>query len=148
MRALRLCFGLVLILVLPAAAFAQDNYPSRPVRIIVGFGAGGLADIAARMIAQWLSERLGQPFLVENRSGAGTNIAAEAVVRSAPDGYTLLLATSSNAINATLYETLSFNFIRDIAPVATICSTPSVRSPFSNQAVRWPTCRATCRSSA
>jgi tripartite-type tricarboxylate transporter receptor subunit TctC len=105
---------------------SAQTYPSRPVRIIVGFGAGGLADIAARMIAQWLSERLGQPFLVENRSGAGTNIAAEAVVRSAPDGYTLLLATSSNAINATLYETLSFNFIRDIAPIATICSTPSV----------------------
>src|SRR5262249_22360006 len=88
-------------------------YPARPVRIVVGLHAGSASDIVARLVGQWLSERLGQQFIVENRPGAGTNIAAEAVVRSAPDGYTLLLAASPNAINTWLYEKLSFNFIRD-----------------------------------
>jgi tripartite-type tricarboxylate transporter receptor subunit TctC len=92
----------------------------RPVRIIVGFPPGGPTDTAARPIAQWLSERLGQQFVVENRPGAGSNIGTEAVVRAPPDGYTLLLAYSSNAINTTLYDNLNFNFIRDIAPVASI----------------------------
>src|SRR5246127_4183109 len=95
-------------------------YPSRPVRIIVGFPAGGNADTIARVMGQWLSERLGQPFVIENRTGAATNIATEAVVRSPPDGYTLLLVNAANAINATYYEHLSFNFLRDIAPVAGI----------------------------
>jgi len=93
-------------------ALAQA-YPTRPVRIIVGFAAGGSADIIARLTGQWLSERLGQQFIIENRTGAGTNIATEVVVNSPPDGYTLLLVTSANFINATLYEKLSFNFIRD-----------------------------------
>jgi tripartite-type tricarboxylate transporter receptor subunit TctC len=107
---------------LPAVSrFARaEGYPSRPVRILVGFAAGGASDIVARLLAQQLSERLGQTFIVENRTGAGTNIATEAAVRSAPDGYTLLLATHSNAINATLYASLRFDFIRDIAPVASV----------------------------
>jgi tripartite-type tricarboxylate transporter receptor subunit TctC len=95
-----------------------QTYPLRPVRIIVGFPAGGTADIASRLIGQSLSERLGQPFVVENRPGAGNNIATEAVVRAPPDGYALLLANSANAVNATLYERLNFSFLRDIAPVA------------------------------
>ena len=108
--------------VLPAVSriARAQTYPARPVRIIVGFPPGGPTDIAARPIGQWLSERLGQQFVIENRPGAGSNIGTEAVVRSPPDGYTLLLAYSSNAINATLYEKLNFNFIRDIAPVASI----------------------------
>jgi tripartite-type tricarboxylate transporter receptor subunit TctC len=106
-------------------AMAQA-YPSRPVRIIVGFPAGGGADIVARLIGQWLSERLGQQFIIENRPGAGTNIATEAVVRAPADGYTLLLVHSSNAMNATLYDKLNFNFIRDIAPVAGIMVVPNV----------------------
>jgi tripartite-type tricarboxylate transporter receptor subunit TctC len=101
-------------------------YPSRPVRIVVGFAPGGPADIVARLIAQWLSERLGQPFVVENRTGAGTNIAAEAVVRSPPDGYTLLFVTSANAVNTMLYEKLSFDLSRDIVPVASLFRAPSV----------------------
>jgi tripartite-type tricarboxylate transporter receptor subunit TctC len=91
------------------------------VRIVVGFPPGGGLDINARLIGQSLSERLGQPFVIENRSGAGSNIGTEAVVRAPPDGYTLLLTANPNAVNATLYEKLNFNFIRDIAPVATIC---------------------------
>ena len=106
-------------------AWAQ-TYPARPVRIVVGLTAGSASDIVARLVGQWLSERLGQQFIVENRPGAGTNIAAEAVVRSVPDGYTLLLAASPNAINASLYDKLSFNFISDIAPVAAISREPNV----------------------
>jgi tripartite-type tricarboxylate transporter receptor subunit TctC len=100
-------------------AWAQ-NYPTRPVRIIVGFAAGGASDITGRLIGQWLSERLGQPFIIENRPGANTNIAAEAAITAAPDGYTLLFTTVSNAVNATLYEKLRFKFVRDTVPVATI----------------------------
>jgi len=111
----------------PAARVAMaQSYPSRPVRVIVGFAAAGASDIAARLIAQWLSERMGQQFVVENRPGAGSNIATEAVVRSAPDGYTLLLVGPPNAINATLYRNLSFNFLRDIVPVASINREPSI----------------------
>ena len=97
-----------------------QSYPARPVRIIVGFAAGGAPDIAARLLAQWLSERLGQQFVIENRPGAGSNIATEAVVDAAADGHTLLLASIANAVNATLYEKLNYNFIRDIVPVASI----------------------------
>jgi tripartite-type tricarboxylate transporter receptor subunit TctC len=110
---------------LPAAsrfAWAQA-YPARPVRIIVGFPAGGAGDISARLVGQSLSERFGQPFVVENRPGAGTNIATEVVVNASSDGYTLLLATSANAINATLYGKLNFKFIRDIEPVASLLHT-------------------------
>jgi tripartite-type tricarboxylate transporter receptor subunit TctC len=103
-----------------------ETYPSRPVRILVGYAAGGGVDITARLIGQWLSERLGQQFVIDNRPGGGTNIGTEAVVRAPPDGYTLLLATAANAVNATLYDKLSFNFIRDIAPVAGIIVTPNV----------------------
>ena len=103
----------------PHVARAQA-YPTRPVRIIVGFAPGGGNDIMARLIGQWLSQRLGQQFVVENRPGAATNVATEAVVNAPPDGYTLLLASLPNASNATLYENLKFNFIVDIAPVAGI----------------------------
>src|SRR5215475_11808610 len=113
---------------LPAAsrfAWAQA-YPSRPVRIIEGFGAGSALDIVARLIGQSLSEQLGQSFVIENRSGASSNIAAEAVARASPDGYTLLLISTANAINTTLYEKLNFSFIRDIVPVASIVRVPLV----------------------
>ena len=103
-----------------------QTYPTRPVRIIVGFPPGGTFDITARVMGQWLSERLGQQFIVENRPGAGTNIGTEAAVRARPDGHTLLLAVTPNAINATLYDKLSFNFSRDIAPVASIARSPNV----------------------
>src|SRR5215813_13865144 len=102
------------------------TYPTRPVRILVGFAAGGPNDLVARLMGQWLSERLGQPFIIENRPGAGTNIATEAVVRAPADGHTLLLLGSSGAVNATLYDRLGFNLIRDIAPVAGIIRAPSV----------------------
>jgi tripartite-type tricarboxylate transporter receptor subunit TctC len=113
---------------LPAVSrFARAQaYPTRPVRIVVGFAPGGGVDITARLIGQWLSERLGQQFIIENRPGAGTNIATEAVVRAPADGYTLLLVNAANAVNATLYDNLSFNFVRDIAPVAGIMAASSV----------------------
>src|SRR5712672_3723361 len=101
-------------------------YPTRPVRIIVGFGAGGGVDITARLIGERLSERLGQSFVTENRTGASGNIGTEAVVNAAPDGYTLLLATVPNAVNASLYEKLKFDFLRDIAPVAGVIRVPMV----------------------
>ncbi|HLH96290.1 MAG TPA: tripartite tricarboxylate transporter substrate binding protein [Xanthobacteraceae bacterium] len=109
----------------PTIAFGE-TYPSRPIHMVVGFAAGGGADIMARLIGQPLGERLGQQIVVDNRPGAGTNIATEVVVKSPPDGYTLLLANSPNAINATLYDNLSFDFVRDIAPVASIGRVPLV----------------------
>src|SRR5215813_9811470 len=112
---LRLAGATAAVAVWPQAAWAE-TYPSRPVRILVGYAAGGGADIAARLIGQWLSDRLQQQFLVENRTGAATNIATEAVVRSPADGYTLLFVNAANAINTTLYEKLSFDLSRDIAP--------------------------------
>jgi tripartite-type tricarboxylate transporter receptor subunit TctC len=106
-------------------AWAQA-YPSRPVRIVVGVAAGGTSDTLARLIGQWLSERLGQPFIIDNRPGGGTNIATEAVVRAPADGYTLLMVSTTQAINATLYNKLNFHFIRDITPVAGLIRFPSV----------------------
>ena len=106
-------------------AMAQ-SYPTRPVRIIVGFAPGGGNDIAARLIGQWLSERLGHPFVIENRPGAGGNIATEAAVNASPDGHTLLLVNNANTTNATLYDKLNFNFIRDIAPIGGIVRVPNV----------------------
>jgi tripartite-type tricarboxylate transporter receptor subunit TctC len=116
---LHLAAGAAALPAAPRIARAQ-TYPTRPVRLIVGFAAGGGQDILARLIGQWLSERLGQQFVIDNRPGAGGNLAAEAVVRAPADGYTLLLVGVPNAINATLYDRLNFNFIRDIAPVAGI----------------------------
>jgi len=122
---MHLAAGAVALPAVSRMASAQ-TYPSRPVRIIVGAPAGGTADILTRLMGQWLSERLGQPFVIENRPGAGTNIATESVVKATPDGYTLLLVAPANAINATLYENLNFNFIRDIAPVAGITRAANV----------------------
>ena len=120
---LHLVAGAAAVPAVPRFARAQA-YPARPVHIIVGFAAGGGYDIIARLIGQWLSERLGQPFVVENRPGAATNIATQVVVNAAPDGYTLLLVGPTNTINTTLYRKLNFDFIRDIAPVATITRQP------------------------
>jgi len=113
---------------LPSASrFAcAQAYPARPVRLIVGFAAGGSTDISARLIAQWLTERLGQSFVVENRPGAGSNIGTEAVINAPADGYTLLVGATANAINATLYDKLNFVFLRDIAPVAGLIRVPNV----------------------
>src|SRR5262245_47848861 len=124
-RFLRLAAGAATLAVTSRLAWAQA-YPSRPVLIIVGAPAGGGIDITARLIGQWLSERLDQQFVVENRPGAGGNIAAEAVVRAPPDGCTLFLATPANAINATLYENLNFDFIRDLASVGALMRVPLV----------------------
>jgi tripartite-type tricarboxylate transporter receptor subunit TctC len=122
---LHLAAGAAALPAVSRIAWAQA-YPSRPVRIIVGFAPGGPVDIIARLISQWLSERLAQQFIVENRPGAGSNIGTEAVVRAPADGYTLLLITSTNAINTTLYDKLNFNFIRDIEPVASLLRTTHV----------------------
>ena len=121
---LHLAAGAAAVPFAPHVALAQA-YPSRPVRIVVGFPAGGV-DIIVRLVGQWLSERLGQPFIIENRPGAAGNVGTEAVIRAAPDGHTLLTCVPPNAINATLYDNLNFNFIRDIAPVASFYSAPFV----------------------
>jgi tripartite-type tricarboxylate transporter receptor subunit TctC len=118
--------GLALIAAAGAGPARALDYPTRPVHWIVGYPAGGTTDILARLVGQYLSERLGQQFVIDNRSGAGNNIGTEAVVNAAPDGYTLLLVNPANGINATLYEKLPFNFIRDIAPVAGIIRVPNV----------------------
>jgi tripartite-type tricarboxylate transporter receptor subunit TctC len=124
-QVLHLAAGAAALPVVSRFAWAQ-TYPTRPVRLIEGFGAGGAPDIVARLIGQALSERLGQSFVVENRSGASGNIATEGVVRASPDGYTLLLIQTTNAINTTLYDKLSFDLIRDIAPIASIARVPLV----------------------
>src|SRR5499427_3658216 len=123
---LRCITGAAGLAALPRLVSAQDVYPSRPARIIAGFAAGGGVDITARLMGQWLNERLGQPFVTENRTGADGNIATEAVVNAPSDGYTLLLATVPNAVNATLYPNLKFVFLRDIAPVAAVIRVPMV----------------------
>jgi tripartite-type tricarboxylate transporter receptor subunit TctC len=122
---LRLAAGAAALPAVSRVALAK-TYPTRPVRILVGFAAGGPNDLIARLMGQWLSERLSQPFIIENRPGAATNLATEAVVRAPADGYTLLLLGSSGAVNATLYDKLNFNLIRDIVPVASIIRAPSV----------------------
>jgi tripartite-type tricarboxylate transporter receptor subunit TctC len=124
-RFLQLAAGAAALPAVSRMARAQA-YPTRPVRLIVGFAAAGGTDITARLIGQWLSERLGQPFIIENRPGAGSSVAAETVVNAPPDGYTLLIAGTANAVNATLYDKLSFNFSRDMAPVAGLISMPFV----------------------
>ena len=124
-RFLHLAAGAAALPVTSQLGWAQA-YPTRPVRIFVGYAAAGGNDIMARIMGQWLSEKLGQRFIIENRPGAGTNIATEAALRAPPDGYTLLLVSPASAINATLYENLSFNFIRDSAPVAGITSSPGL----------------------
>jgi tripartite-type tricarboxylate transporter receptor subunit TctC len=124
-RFLHLAVGAAALPVLSRVAGAQA-YPARPVHLIVPFPAGSAPDIIARLVGQWLSERLGQQFVIENRPGFGGNIATEFVVRSPPDGYTLLMPVSTNAVNATLYPNLNFNFVRDIAPVARIANAPFV----------------------
>ena len=124
-RFLHLAAGAATLPALPRVAWAQV-YPSRPVRIVVGFPPGGPNDIHARLIGAWLSERLGQPFVIDNRPGAGGNIGTEAVINAPSDGYTLLLVYSANATSATLYDKLNFNFIRDIAPVAGLTRIPIV----------------------
>jgi tripartite-type tricarboxylate transporter receptor subunit TctC len=124
-RFLQLAAGAAAVPVISGAASAQ-TYPARPVRIVIGYTPGGSADLTARLMGQWLSEKLGQSFVIENRPGGGTNIATEAVVRAAPDGYTLLLVAPANAINATLYDKLNFDFLRDTEPVAGIIRFPNV----------------------
>jgi tripartite-type tricarboxylate transporter receptor subunit TctC len=116
---LHLAVGAAALPTLPRIARAQ-TYPSRPVRIIVGYAPGGLTDIIARLMGQWLSERFGQQVIVENRPGAGSNIGTEVVARAAPDGYTLLMVAPANAINTTLYDKLNYDFLRDIVPIASI----------------------------
>ena len=110
----------------PCRAFAwAQAYPTRPVRIVVGFAPGGASDILARLMGQWLTERLSQPFIIDNRPGASSNIGTEAVVKASPDGHTLLMVSTTNAVNATLYDKLSFDILRDIAPVAALTANPT-----------------------
>jgi tripartite-type tricarboxylate transporter receptor subunit TctC len=122
---LHLAAGAAALPAVTRVARAQ-TYPTRPVRIIVPFGSAGATDIVARLMGQWLSERLGQQFIIENRPGAGGNIGTEAVVRAPPDGHTLVMAGNFNAWNATLYDKLSFNFLSDIAPIASIIRFPNI----------------------
>jgi tripartite-type tricarboxylate transporter receptor subunit TctC len=122
---LQLASGAIALPASSRLARAQ-TYPNRPVRLIIGYTPGGSADLTARLMGQWLSEKLGQPFVVENRPGASTNIATEAVLRAPPDGYTLLLVAPANAINATLYDKLNFNFIREVEPVVGLIRFPNV----------------------
>jgi tripartite-type tricarboxylate transporter receptor subunit TctC len=122
---LHLATGAVALPVVSRVAWAQ-TYPTRPVRFVVGYAPGGAGDISARLLGQWLSERLGQQFIIENRTGAGTNIATESVVRATADGYTLLMSSAANAINATLYDRLNFNFVRDTTPIGGIMRVPHV----------------------
>jgi tripartite-type tricarboxylate transporter receptor subunit TctC len=122
---LHLAAGAAVLPAMSRIAWAQ-TYPSRPVHLVTGFAPAGGSDVVARLIGQWLSERLGQSFIIENRPGAGSNIATESVVRASPDGYTLLLVSIANVVNATLYEKLNFNFIRDIAPVAGLIRVPDL----------------------
>src|SRR5712672_1223375 len=122
---LHLAAGAAALPVVSRVARAQA-YPTRPVRIIVGYAPGGAGDITARLTGRWLSERLGQQFIIENRPGAGTNIATEAVVRGPADGYSLLVISTTNATNATFYDRLNFDFMRDIAPIGAITRTPQV----------------------
>jgi tripartite-type tricarboxylate transporter receptor subunit TctC len=124
-RFLRLASGVLTVPALLGPALAVD-YPARPVRLLVGYSAGGVSDILARLLAQELSDQLGQPFVVEDRPGAASNVAADAVVHAPPDGYTLFLAGISNAINAAIYKDLDFNFVRDVAPIALISRSPLV----------------------
>ncbi len=124
-RFLQLASAAAAVPAMPSVAGAQ-SYPTRPVRVVVGYPAGGPSDITARLIAQYLSERLGQQFIIENRSGAASSIAAETVVRAPADGYILLMANAANAINATFYNNLTFNFVRDIAPVGGISLNPYI----------------------
>jgi tripartite-type tricarboxylate transporter receptor subunit TctC len=125
-RLVALSAGVVSLLAIATGAACAQSYPNRPVRIVVGYAPAGATDILARLLGQWLSERLGQQFVIENRPGAANNIGTEAVARAAPDGYTLLLVNPANAINATLYDKLNFNFLRDIAPVAGLIRVPNV----------------------
>jgi len=124
-RFLRLAAGAAVLPAVSNIAKAQA-YPTRSARLLIGYTPGGSADLTARLMGQWLSERLGQPFVIENRPGGGTNIATEAVLRAAPDGYTLLLVAPANAINATLYDKLNFNFLQEIEPIAGIIRFPNV----------------------
>src|SRR5258708_5843298 len=128
---LHLAAGAAALPAVTRIATAQ-SYPVKPVHLIVGFGPGGAPDILARLLGPWLSERLGQPFIVENRPGASTNIATEAVVRAAPDGYMLLVTSPPNVVNASLYAHLNFNFIRDIAPIVGLMRVPHVMSVNSS----------------
>jgi tripartite-type tricarboxylate transporter receptor subunit TctC len=127
-----LATGAIALPAVSRIAWAQ-SYPTQPVRMIVGFAAGQAIDILARLVGQWLSERLAQPFVIENRPGAGGNIGTDAVVRAAPDGYTLLVIGANNAINATLYRKLNFNLIRDIVPVAS----QNIKSASDTTSAKW-----------
>jgi tripartite-type tricarboxylate transporter receptor subunit TctC len=123
---LQLAGGAACLSACPGRGWAAASYPSRPVQVMVGVAAGGSSSVLARLMADWLSEQLGQPFVVVNRPGAGTNIATEAVVRAPADGYTLLWAAPANAVNATLFDNLTFNFIRDTAPIGSVVRVPLV----------------------
>ena len=120
------CLAVACLALLPASGLKAADYPTRPPHIIVGYPAGGSTDIVARLIGDWLSKRLGQQFIVENRPGAGNNLATEAVTKAAPDGYTLILVNPANTINASLYKNLNFVFLRDIDPVAGVIRVPNV----------------------